>query len=88
MYTDSIHVSYNQQLHPLMEKLASSAQLNELSFPPSVFPSLTPPLPWTNSNSGGHLLSASKLKLFQKLKTVDIYMCARSAQIPAKTLHE
>ena len=51
------------QLHPFMKKMVAGIS-NDLTFPVNIFPSLAPPLPWTNVMCGGYLFPAGKSSRF------------------------
>ncbi|CAB3385741.1 Hypothetical predicted protein [Cloeon dipterum] len=47
--------------HPVLAKLFRLAALETLEFPTSLVPMVSPPLPWTSIQHGGHLITSTEL---------------------------
>ena len=51
------------QLHPVIKQLYGGVG-SELAFPPNLFPSVAPPIPWTDASNAGFFLPAGECEVF------------------------
>ena len=51
------------QLHPVIKQLYDGVG-SELAFPPNLFPSVAPPVPWADASGAGFFLPAGECEQF------------------------